>query len=175
MSIPRNLSALLAGILPLSLSVRATEAELVPAPLGISMTAVGPSTNTLVASGSDWKYLDNGSDQGTAWFGLSFNDSAWNSANAQFGYGDGDEITPLNFGPNPNNKYVTYYFRKLFVLDEPPSRVQSLALNLLRDDGAVVYLNGQEVHRASMPGGPINYRTYATDASEYQWQETTLP
>jgi hypothetical protein len=136
--------------------------------------APAPLTNVLIAQGSAWKYLDNGSDQGTAWFAPAFDDAAWNSANAQFGYGDGDEVTPLNFGPNPNNKYVTYYFRRTFFLDEDPARVQGLTLSLLRDDGAIVYLNGQEIHRAGMPPGPVNFGTYATGAGEYSLQVESL-
>ena len=45
-----------------------------------------------------------------------------------------------------------------------PSQVTALTLNLLRDDGAVVYLNGQEVYRTNMPTGTIAYTTPATTA-----------
>ena len=37
----------------------------------------------LVPRGAKWKYLDNGSDQGTAWRAPAFNDSAWSSGPAQ--------------------------------------------------------------------------------------------
>jgi hypothetical protein len=37
-----------------------------------------------------------------------------------------------------------------------------LSLELLRDDGAVVYLNGREVFRDNMPSGTIDYRTKAS-------------
>ena len=36
-----------------------------------------PVTETLVAAGSTWRYLDNGSNQGTAWSGRTFVDTAW--------------------------------------------------------------------------------------------------
>ena len=39
--------------------------------------------------GTGWRYLDNGSNQGTAWRAPGFDDSAWKSGNGQFGYGDG--------------------------------------------------------------------------------------
>ncbi|MCU0858797.1 MAG: hypothetical protein MUC65_10400, partial [Pontiellaceae bacterium] len=42
------------------------------------------------------------------------------------------------------------------------SAVTSLTLNLLRDDGAVVYLNGTEVLRDNMPSGTISYLTLAS-------------
>jgi len=48
---------------------------------------------TLVPTGGVWKYLDNGSNQGTAWCATGFDDSVWPSGAAQLGYGDGDEVT----------------------------------------------------------------------------------
>src|SRR6185436_8475456 len=38
----------------------------------------------------------------------------------------------------------------------------NLNLRVLRDDGAVVFLNGVEVFRSNMPGSPVNYGTYAS-------------
>jgi len=58
------------------------------------------------------------------------------------GFGDGDEATLLNPGM-PEHHHVTYYFRRAFIT--PVSAPLNLILNLLRDDGAVVYLNGIEV------------------------------
>jgi hypothetical protein len=36
-----------------------------------------------ITKGSSWKYLDNNTNQGTAWRSASFNDAAWASGNAQ--------------------------------------------------------------------------------------------
>ncbi|HEY2952833.1 MAG TPA: Ig-like domain-containing protein, partial [Verrucomicrobiae bacterium] len=63
----------------------------------------------IVPTNSVWKYLDNGSDQGTAWIAPAFDDSSWASGPAQLGYGDGDEATVVNSGPT-NNYYITTYF-----------------------------------------------------------------
>jgi hypothetical protein len=63
----------------------------------------GPPPLTLVAAGSDWNYLDDGSNQGTAWRISSFDDSSWSNAEAQFGYGEGDERTLVSYGPDPNH------------------------------------------------------------------------
>jgi hypothetical protein len=121
------------------------------------------SQETFIAKGSTWKYLDNGSDQKSAWAAAGFNDSAWNSGGAQLGYGDGDETTTLSYGPNSGSKFITTYFRKGFVVNGARN-VTSLSLNLLRDDGAVVYLNGVEVMRDNMPQGAVNYLTHASTA-----------
>ena len=45
-----------------------------------------------------------------------------------------------------------------------PSLYQSLALSILRDDGAVAYLNGTEVFRTNMPAGAVSYATLASTA-----------
>ena len=119
-------------------------------------------STTLVPAGAVWKYLDNGSNQGTAWRAATFNDSAWNSGPAQLGYGDDDEQTVVGYGPNSSNKYITTYFRKSFVVSDPAVASDGLTLNLLRDDGAVVYLNGTEVFRSNMPSGTIGYQTLAS-------------
>jgi len=123
------------------------------------------ANTTLVALGSQWKYLDNGSNQGTAWRAVGFPDGGWAAGNAQLGYGDGDEVTTVGYGPDPNNKYVTTYFRQTFNVADP-SLFQSLTLSILRDDGAVVYLNGTEVFRTGMPTGTIAFNTLASGQIE---------
>ncbi len=124
---------------------------------------VSAATVTLVPTGSAWKYLDNGSNQGTAWRSTAFNDSGWASGPAELGYGDGGEATVVSYGPNASAKYVTTYFRHAFNVANPAA-YSSLTLRLLRDDGAVVYLNGTEIYRSNMPGGAVAYTTLASSA-----------
>jgi hypothetical protein len=133
------------------------------APVYVTLTNSASGTNTLVSPGLAWRYLDNGSDQGTAWRAPGFDDSSWAAGAAQLGYGDGDEVTVVGFGGNPNARYVTTYFRKVFQVVNP-SQFAQLTLRLLRDDGAVVYLNGNEVFRSNLPGGAINYLTLASSS-----------
>jgi uncharacterized repeat protein (TIGR01451 family) len=111
----------------------------------------------LLPFGTTWKYLDDGSNQDTAWRTVGFDDSAWASGAAQLGFGDGDEATSLNAGD------ITYYFRHTFTIADTDA-INALALELLRDDGAVVYLNGTEVFRSNMPSSSITYQTRATYA-----------
>jgi len=129
---------------------------------GVS-SSQGRAATTLIPTGAVWKYLDNGSDQGTAWRGTTFSDSAWASGPAQLGYGDGDEATTVSYGPSATAKYVTTYFRRSFSVADRTA-FTSLTLRLLRDDGAVVYLNGVEVFRSNMPAGTISYTTLASVA-----------
>ena len=109
----------------------------------------------IINSGSEWKYLDDGSNQGTNWKEVNFNDSSWKSGNAQLGFGDGDEATEIDSG------HITYYFRKSLNITDPDAE-NGLKISLLRDDGAVVYINGTEVARSNMPDGNIYYNTYAS-------------
>ena len=73
---------------------------------------------------------------------------------------------------------MTYYFRRGWQVPDR-SLITSLMLRLLRDDGAVVYLNGVEIFRSNMPDGPINYLTRAVNAvggtDENTYYSTNVP
>ena len=119
---------------------------------------------SLVSTGAVWKYDDTGTDLGTAWRAPGFDDSSWASGPSQLGYGDGDESTVINSSPiRP-----CYYFRQTFTVANP-AVFTSLSLEILRDDGCVVYLNGTEVARYNMPAGTITYSTWASSAADYPW------
>ena len=111
-------------------------------------------------AGAEWKYLDDGSNQRTAWREPDFDDSTWESGRAQLGYGDGDEETVLSFGPNENQKFATTYFRKTFEVGDLTG-AEGGRIRLLRDDGAAVYLNGQEIARSNLSSN-ATYSTYAS-------------
>src|SRR5439155_4651059 len=98
--------------------------------------------------------------RGRAWRASAFSDAAWASGPAELGYGDGDEATVVRYGPDANNKYITTYFRKAFTVSNAAA-VTALQLRLLRDDGAVVYLNGTEVFRSNMNAGAITSTSLA--------------
>ncbi len=121
------------------------------------------AADILVPTNSSWKYLDNGTDQGTAWRASAFNDTAWASGLAPLGYEDAWIVTTNSFGPDANNKYVTTYYRKSFNLDDA-SAVTNLLLRVQRDDGVVVYLNGTEVLRNNLPSGDVAFGTLALTA-----------
>ena len=144
------------------------------ASVSITVTAPAAQALTLIDKRSVWKYLDNGSNQGTAWRAASFNDATWASGAGQLGYGDGDEATVVRFGPNASTKYTTTYFRKAIPVDNP-ALFTSLLINLLRDDGAVVYLNGVEIARSNMPTGTVSSSTRAPSAVGAAAESTYYP
>ncbi|MFC1600994.1 metallophosphoesterase [Candidatus Sumerlaeota bacterium] len=133
------------------------------------MAAAQVETTTFVPHGAVWHYLDDGSDQGTSWTLPSFDDAGWTTGAAQLGYGDGDEATTIGFGPDPNNKFITSYFRHTFEATDA-SAYRQLMLRLVVDDGALVWLNGVELARTNLPIGAISASTTATlelaDAAE---------
>lgn len=113
---------------------------------------------TLVSTGSVWKYLDDGSDQGTGWRTSDFPDGTWASGPAELGFGDNDEATVINGGPT-NARIATVYFRHAFGVVGAAS-ITNLTVRLRRDDGGIVYLNDMEVFRSNLPQGDIFYNTY---------------
>ncbi len=135
-------------------------------------------TTTIFDFGSSWKYLDDGSNQGTAWRSPSYSDATWNTGSGYFGYGDSWINTCLNAGcgslcnPGGCSKRVTTYFRKTINLPNPDA-FSSISFNAYRDDGIVVYVNGIEVWREHMPGGTINYNTTASNPAIGGSDETT--
>lgn len=136
------------------------------------------STLLLLAGGSLWKYSDAASAPAADWNQSGFDDSAWSAGLAQLGYGDSDEVTLLNFGSDTDNKTISYYFRNKFDVASP-GQYNQLILRLIADDGAVVYLNGQEVWRQNMPVGPIDFNTLASATvgapGENAWNELSIP
>ena len=119
------------------------------------------AVDTVVAINSVWKYLDDGTDPGPDWFNPSFGDSAWFSGPAELGYGDGDEATVVRGTNLLSERIITTYFRHEFNLANPPAYVLG-QMRVRRDDGVIIYLNGVEIYRNTMPAGPVNYLTRAT-------------
>ncbi len=130
-----------------------------------SATPLSPNTmpviNFPVPKLAQWRYLDNGTNQGTAWRAAAFVDTTWAFGPGKLGYSD-NPATTLSYGPSSSNKYITYYFRKKFNVAALSALTDTLELNILRDDGAVVYINGTEVVRTNMPTGTIDYLTWSS-------------
>jgi hypothetical protein len=117
--------------------------------------------DTLIAKESTWKYFDLGINPGNDWATNIYDDSSWEVGQAQLGYGDGDENTIVSYGGNSNDKHITTYFRKSFTVNNVSDLSNQMYLNLMRDDAAIVYLNGEEVIRSNMAEGSVNFLTPA--------------
>ena len=113
----------------------------------------GATTPNGVAQGTLWKYRKGtaeASTPATAWRTLQFDDSAWAEGPAPFGYGDVPYGTEF---PDMRGNYTCLFLRRTFEV-ENPAAVSGLHLDLLYDDGFIVWLNGQEVARHNMSGAP---------------------
>ena len=133
---------------------------------------VGPVV-TYLPEGSGWSYRKGNSEASNpveAWRELSFSqDASWLSGVAPIGYGDGDDATVLN---DMQGSYSTVYLRKTFTVpaDEIPAR---LLVRVYCDDGAIVWINGQEVARVSVTGGAKAFDDTGTN-HEAAWEEVIV-
>jgi hypothetical protein len=110
---------------------------------------------------SSWQANASGTDLGTNWLDQGYDDTVagWMAGNGLLGYtpspGSYPAInTALASGPN------TYYFRTHFQWTNDTANVAFVVTNYL-SDGAVYYLNGNEVRRVRMPSGTVTYATAA--------------
>ncbi|MCH8046032.1 MAG: pre-peptidase C-terminal domain-containing protein [Planctomycetes bacterium] len=145
-----------------SLSIDASATGVGPGRLAVLGTSSATGSETIFATtGSEWKYLDDNSDQGTAWRELDFDDIDWKEGPSILGFGQlgggfgGGEVLPIattvDSGPQ-GARYITTYFRREFDVPDP-SIYESLSLELLRDDGAAVYLNGERIALSNLADG----------------------
>ncbi len=115
---------------------------------------VNPNPQQLISFTDEWRYLDDGSDQGEQWRFPDFDDSLWSIGVSPLGYGLLDTATAateIGFGADPDNKFATTYFRRTFEVDDP-SRIAELVFELELDDGGIIYINGEEVLRVRADG-----------------------
>lgn len=121
--------------------------------------------------GSSWRFLDTGVAPGADWVDPVFDDSGWPRGEARLGYGGDGEVTELSYGPDAGNKHPMYFFRSEFDVDDHDD-IERVSIEVLADDGCVVYLNGREVGRLGMVGGDLGDTFFANrtvgNATEYE-------
>jgi acid phosphatase type 7 len=127
---------------------------------------------TVVSNTATWKYYTASAApandaQGDTWKDLNFDDGSWSSGGAELGFGDADEVTTT-----PSGEWTTY-FRKTVNISNPSS-FASFTFNLVRDDGAVVYVNGVEAYRTNMPTGTVSHSTPASSTINGSGESTAI-
>jgi putative cell wall-binding protein len=133
-----------------------------PSPVSAEAATEQSESQTFIEKGASWKYLDDGSDQGTAWKEENFDDSIWKSGAAPLGF-KYDVKTTVSYGPDKDNKYITTYFRSNFEVKDT-ALVKTLKASVFLDDAAVFYINGKEIHRENMPEGNVDYKALSKDS-----------
>ena len=129
-------------------------------------------------SNTVWRYRDNGLAPAAGWSGTNFNDSAWASGEAMLGYGFAKVKTVVGYGGVSTNKYPATYFRQTFVSPVATNDTRGNGvLKLWADDGAIIYLNGQEILRVRMPPGAVSEKTWATTLASGNgaWETFDVP
>ena len=110
----------------------------------------------LLGFGANWKWFYAEGGPAADWAQPTFDDSTWATGQAELGYGDSDEKTIISSAPTP--RPLTAYFRTTVNVADPAA-FQTVLASLIRDDGAVVYVNGVEVGRDNLPAGAIGFST----------------
>ncbi|MCX5644895.1 MAG: lamin tail domain-containing protein [Phycisphaerae bacterium] len=122
-----------------------------------------------VTYGDLWRYNDKNVDLGTAWRAPAFDDSAWPQGPGLFGFETAALPAPGIRTPFTNSQQLTYYLRTKFAYNGSLKGV-TITMDQVLDDGAVYYLNGQEIGRSGMPSGTVTFTTTAgrtvSDATE---------
>ncbi|WP_431609423.1 alkaline phosphatase PhoX [Chryseobacterium sp. 'Rf worker isolate 10'] len=103
---------------------------------------------------ASWSYKDNNQAQPAGWNAQTYDISTWAAGNGPLGYGD-PVTTTINSG------LTAAYFTKDFTVDFS-TLSDNLELGVMRDDGIIVYLNGEEVVRDNMPAGTVTFNTFST-------------
>lgn len=103
----------------------------------------GGDANTIFSVGSEWKYSDKRSAN---WQNADFDDSAWKSGKASFGYGTLKLEEEVTCTTEINAHFL--FLRKSFTIEDPAS-FNYLVAELYMDDGVTIYINGQEAGKCN--------------------------
>ncbi len=101
----------------------------------------------LISPHAKWHYLA-GTDPKDGWQDSDFNYGKWKTGTAGFGYGDGDDRTPIAM----RGKFGRVYIRTSFMIKHP-EEVEALQLHINYDDAFIAYLNGKEICRRGVRRG----------------------
>lgn len=138
-------------------------------------------TTTIMPWGATWKWKNNSTDLGTAWYASGYNDAAFSSGAAPLGYGSVDAgyfglVIPAqsvstsigSSGAAGGTNTATFYFRSTFTISTSSYSVVQFKLRV--DDGCAIYLNGQMVSTAM-----TKYATASTTNSTVSTSTVALP
>lgn len=145
-----------------------------------------PAHTVKMAFGSVWNYHSNGAAPANDGGGLDWKQPAyvmpvaWNvgavpvNGAGKYGYSNPANLTITTCmkssaaatlcAPAAGPKYTAYYFRQAvnFTAAELATTFRTILVNMKRNDGIVVYVNGVERIRNNMPGGVVAYGTLAS-------------
>lgn len=120
-----------------------------------------------IEDGAPMKYFKGESEPPADWNTIGFDDGAWLDGKLPIGYGE-PEMVPPNWTviSDMQGSYLSVYMRIPFDVADPALIQQLRVLQVRYDDGFIMYLNGVEILRASMPAGAA---THTTAATSHEW------
>ncbi len=138
---------------------------------GTALPSAGVATSYIEEKAGGWNYFKATSEPAAGWRNVAFDDSAWTTDVAPFGYDDPGIETFFN---DMKASYVGVYFRKTFTISAGAVPT-ALRLRFNVDDGCVVWINGVEVQRTNVPNGPLAYTDHAAANGEQRAVDITIP
>jgi hypothetical protein len=139
-------------------------------------TSTGPPVTLLVSSISEWAYDDSGS-QPRGWQRRVPEELRWRTGFAPFRVGDPERTTATELA-YPSPTHVTTAFVHRFLVDDADA-LDGVFIEIEADDGATIWINGQEVFRDNVPPGPVTSTTLATairtGSDELEISTATIP
>ncbi len=132
---------------------------------------VAPILISLAAFTNSWRYNQGGTNLGSAWKDTGYDDSAWPAGRGVLGFDGNNALvqsltnTILSLTNAAGGTNVTFYFRTRFQFPAGATPSSFVFTNAF-DDGAMVYLNGNEIFRQNMPTGAVSYATTASANAE---------
>jgi hypothetical protein len=133
----------------------------------------------LIPDGADWKYFKGTQEPSprdiTAWRAFGFDDVHWPRGRTPIGWGEptsflGTTLTGMQY------QCSSFYVRKKFTVEDV-SRISTLRLEAMYDDGFNVWINGTFVLSQNMPSANVPYDGLANgnQSSEKTWFTFSLP
>lgn len=105
-----------------------------------------------------WRYSTETNLFGTGWETAGYDDGLWESGPAGLGRDTSLNGVPIRTSAYPFDDGAPQFFRRHFFLNANPADVV-LSMRHVFEDGAVVYLNGQEAGRFNVAPGALSVNT----------------
>ena len=136
-------------------------------PVGNPELVTQSGESIIVDYDAQWSVFEGADLSTTKWKELVYPTANWRRGPGLVGFGT-TKLPPPGIRSAARPGFVTYYLRHVFIYNGPPGG--ALSVDAIVDDGAVFYMNNQEIGRVGMPGGAVRAITPANrnvgDATE---------
>ena len=127
-------------------------------PVGNPELVTQSGESVVVDYDATWSVIEGVDLTTTKWKELNYPAGNWRRGPGLIGFGT-TKVPPPGIRSAARPGFVTYYMRHVFIYNGAPGA--QLTVDAIVDDGAVFYLNNQEIGRIGMPGGAVRANTPA--------------